>query len=128
LLCSETRPLDQECESLPKKITLPIPEAASHGDFRYIVRHASRKQLSEQQIIEVQYYAKDLKYPRGSLVYGGNDDDDCLYCLSKNKEIDVCWKLMNNMGYLKLKLGLSAMPKDQLADCLTYNSLKVCTF
>jgi hypothetical protein len=85
---TETRPLEQECESLPEKITLPIPEAASHGDFGYIVRHASWKQLSEQQIAEVQYYAKDLKYPRGSLVYGGNDEDDYLYCLPDNKEID----------------------------------------
>jgi hypothetical protein len=55
--------LEQVKESLPKKLTLPIPEAASHGDFGYIVRHASGKQLSEQQIAEVQYYAKDLKYP-----------------------------------------------------------------
>jgi hypothetical protein len=33
---------------------------------------------------------------------------------------------MDNIGYLKLKLGLSAMSKDQLADSLAYNSLKVC--
>jgi hypothetical protein len=73
---TEAKPLEQECESLPEKITSPIPEAASCGDFGYIIRHASGKQLSEQQIAEVQYYAKDLKYPRGSLVYGGNDEDD----------------------------------------------------
>jgi hypothetical protein len=35
---------------------------------------------------------------------------------------------MDNMGYLKLELVLSAMLKDQLADRLAYNSLKVCTF
>jgi hypothetical protein len=40
---------------------LPILEASSCGDFGYIVRHASGKQLSEQQIVEVQYYAKDLE-------------------------------------------------------------------
>jgi hypothetical protein len=40
---TENRPLEQECESLPEKITLPIPEAASHGDFGYIVRHALGK-------------------------------------------------------------------------------------
>jgi hypothetical protein len=33
---------------------------------------------------------------------------------------------MDNMGYPKLELGLSAMPKDHLADCLAYNNLKVC--
>jgi hypothetical protein len=32
------------------------------------------------------------------------------------------------MGYPKLELGLSAMTKDQLADSLAYNSLKVCIF
>jgi hypothetical protein len=33
--------------------------------------------------------------------------------------------MMENMGYPKLKLGLSTMPKDHLADCLAYNNLKV---
>jgi hypothetical protein len=35
---------------------------------------------------------------------------------------------MDNMGYSMLELGLSAMTKDQLADSLVYNSLRVCTF
>jgi hypothetical protein len=34
--------------------------------------------------------------------------------------------MMDNMGYLKLELGLSTMPKDHLAYCLAYNNLKVC--
>jgi hypothetical protein len=33
--------------------------------------------------------------------------------------------MMKNMGYPKLELGLSAMSKDDLADSLAYNSLKV---
>jgi hypothetical protein len=94
----------------------------------YIVRHASGKRLSEEQIVEVQHYAKDLKYPRGSLVYGGNDKDDFLYCLPDNKEINVYREMMDNIGYPKLELVLSAMTKDQLADNLAYNSLKVCMF
>jgi hypothetical protein len=77
-------------ESLPEKPSAPTPEAPSHGDLDYIVRHASRKHLIEEQIAEVQHYAKDLKCPRGSLVYGGNDEDDFLYCLTDNKEIHVC--------------------------------------
>jgi hypothetical protein len=71
---------------------------------------------------------KDLKYPYGSLVYRGNDEDDFLYCLPDNKDINVCREMMDNMGYPKLELGLSAMTKDQLADNLAYNSLKVCMF
>jgi hypothetical protein len=36
--------------------------------------------------------------------------------------------MMDNMGYPKLELGLSAMTMDQLADSLTYIILKVCIF
>jgi hypothetical protein len=92
------------------------------------VRHASGKQLSEEQIAEAKQYAKDLKYPRGSLVYDGEDEDDFLYCLPDNKEIYVCRQMMKNMGYPKLELGLSAMSKDDLADSLAYNNLKVHIF
>jgi hypothetical protein len=60
------------------------------------------------------------------LVYGGDNDDDFLYCLLDSKEVNVCREMMDNMGYLKLELGLTAMMKDQLADSLAYNSLKVC--
>jgi hypothetical protein len=35
---------------------------------------------------------------------------------------------MDNIGYLKLELGISAMPKDQLAGNLAYNNLKVYIF
>jgi hypothetical protein len=35
--------------------------------------------------------------------------------------------MMNNMGFSKFELGLSDITKDQLADNLAYNSLKVCT-
>jgi hypothetical protein len=62
------------------------------------------------------------------LVYGGNDEDDFLYYLPKSKEINICREMMDNMGYPKLELGLSTMMKDQLADNLAYNSLKVCIF
>jgi hypothetical protein len=40
------------------------------------------------------------------------------YCLPDNKEIHVCQEMMDNIGYPKLELGLSAMSKDQLADSL----------
>jgi hypothetical protein len=124
----KSNPSKQKVESLPERITLPIPEVAPLGDLEYIVRHALGKQLTEQQIAEVQHYARDLMCPRGSLVYGGNDEDDYLYCLPDNKEINVCREMMDNMGYLKLELRLSAMPKDHLADCLAYNNLKVSIF
>jgi hypothetical protein len=58
-------------------------------------------------------------------VFNGTDEDDFLYCLPDNKEISVCREMAKNMGFPKLKAGLSAMSKDDLADSLTYNSLKV---
>ena len=74
----------------------------------------------------MQHYARDLKYPQGSLVYGGSDEDDFLYFVPDSKEIHVYREMMDNVGYPKLELGLSAMSKDQHADILAYNSLKVC--
>jgi hypothetical protein len=67
-------------ESVSDKFKSPAPEAPVR-ELEFIVQHASGKQLSEEQVAEVQHYARDLKYPRGSLVYGGNDEDDFLYCL-----------------------------------------------
>jgi hypothetical protein len=86
-----------------------------------------REKLSKEQIVEAQHYTRDLQYPRGSMVYGGDDEDDFLYCLPDNKEIHVCQEMADNIGYPKLELGLSAMTKDQLAYSLAYNSLKVGT-
>jgi hypothetical protein len=40
----------------------------------------------------------------------------------------VCQVMMDNIGYLKLDDGLSAMPKGNLTDCLAYNNLKVKLF
>jgi hypothetical protein len=124
---SESAPITLEKESASKKSKSPAPEALAR-ELEFIVRHASGKQLSEEQVAEVQHYARDLKYLRGSLVYGGDDEEDFLCCLPDNKEIHVCQEMTDNIGYPKLELGLSVMSKDQLADNLTYNSLKVCIF
>jgi hypothetical protein len=113
-----------EREGASEKSKSPSPEAPVE-ELEFIVRHASGKQLSEEQIAETRQYAKDLKYPQGSLVYNDNDEAYFLYCLPDNKEISVCREMMKNMGYPKLELGLSAMSKDDLADSLTYNILKV---
>jgi hypothetical protein len=37
----------------------------------------------------------------------------------------VCREMTRNIGFSKLEVGLSAMSKDDLADSLAYNSLKV---
>jgi hypothetical protein len=89
------------------------------------VCHAAGKKLTEEQIDEARQYAKDLKYALGSLVFNDTDEDDVLYCLPDNKELSVCREMAKNVGFPKLELGLSAMSKDDLADSLAYNSLKV---
>jgi hypothetical protein len=120
-------PLPLEEERTSKESEFPAAEASTEG-LEFIVRHAAGKKLSEEQVAEARQYAKDLKYPPGSLVFNGTDEDDFLYCLSDNKEISVCQEMAENIGFPKLELGLSAMSKDDLADNLAYNSLKVRMF
>jgi hypothetical protein len=58
-------------------------------------------------------------------VFNGTDEDDFLYSLPDNKEISVCREIAKNMRFPKLEEGLSAMSKDDLADSLAFNSIKV---
>jgi hypothetical protein len=108
----------------PEKIETPAPEALFEN-IDYIIRHASRKKLSEEEILEARHYARKLKYPKGALVFNGSNEDDFLYCLSNNKEISVCREIGKSVGFPKLEDGLSILSKDELADSLAYNSIKV---
>jgi hypothetical protein len=74
----EARPSDATKTS--KESKFPTSEAFT-GGLEFIVCHAVGKKLSEEQIAEAMQYAKDLKYPPGSLVFNGTDEDDFLYCL-----------------------------------------------
>jgi hypothetical protein len=107
-----------------KEAKSPAPKAPSE-DLDYIIRHASGKSLSVKEFLEAKHYARELKYPKGALVFNGTDEDDFLYCLPDNKEISVCREMAKSMGFPKLEAGLSAMSKDDLADSLAYNSMKV---
>jgi hypothetical protein len=102
----------------------PAPEAAVE-DTDYIYRHASGKKLSEEEVLEARHYARKLKYPKGALVFNDTNNDDFLYCLPDNKEISVCREIAKSMGFPKLEEGLSVLSKDELADSLAYNSIKV---
>jgi hypothetical protein len=111
-------------KSAAKEAESLAPEALSEN-LDYIIRHASGKRLSEEEIFEAKHYARELKYPKGALVFNGTDEDDFLYCLPDNKELSICWEMARSMGFPKLEAGLCAMTKDDLADNLAYNSLKV---
>jgi hypothetical protein len=107
-----------------EKAKSPAPEAPA-DDVDYIIRHALRKNLSKEEILEARHYAQKLKYPKGALVFNGTDEDDFLYCLPDNKEISICREIAKSMGFTKLEEGRSTMTKDDLADSLAYNSIKV---
>jgi hypothetical protein len=113
-----------EKKDAPKKVKSSTLEAPSE-DLDFIIRHASGKRLSEEEIAEAKHYTRELKYPKGALVYNGTNEVDFLYFLLDNKEISVSREMAKNMGFPKLEVGLSVMSKDDLADSLAYNSLKV---
>jgi hypothetical protein len=66
------RSVAKEAESL-------TPEAPLK-DLDYVIRHASGKRLSEEEIFEAKHYARELKYPKGALVFNGTDEDDVGTC------------------------------------------------
>ena len=53
-------------KSVAKEAKSPAPEASSEG-LDYIIRHASGKRLSEEEVFEAKHYARELKYPKGGL-------------------------------------------------------------
>jgi hypothetical protein len=109
---------------LSEKTATPTPEASSEV-LDYIVRHASGKRLSVEEKREAQYYAQKLKYSKGALIFNGSGEEDFLYCLPERKEISVCREMSRSFGFPTLEDGLSVLSKDELADSLAYNSLKV---
>jgi hypothetical protein len=102
----------------------PAPEASKESTD-YIIRHASGKRLSQAEKLEALHYAQKLKYPKGALVFNGSGEEDFLYCLPDSKEISVYREICRSFGFPKLEDGLSILSKDELADSLAYNSIKV---
>jgi hypothetical protein len=109
---------------LPEKAAAPAPEALKES-IEYIIRHASGKRLSKEEEREAQHYAQKLKYPKGALVFKGSREEDFLYCLPDSKEVSVCREMGRSFGFPTLEDGLSVLSKDELADSLAYNSIKV---
>jgi hypothetical protein len=111
-------------EILSEKISTPIPEASFEASD-YVLRHASGKNLTEKEKREAQFYAQKLKYPKGALIFNGSGEEDFLYCLPDSKEISVSREMSKSFGFPTLEDGLSVLSKNELADSLVYNSLKV---
>ena len=123
---TEEKEIEKEAakQILPERTVTSTLEASSEVPD-YIVQHASGKRLSEEEKRETQYYAQKLKYPKGALIFNGSGEEDFLYCLPDSKEISVCRKMGKSFGFPTLEDGLSVLSKDELADNLAYNSLKV---
>ncbi|XP_010219716.1 PREDICTED: titin-like, partial [Tinamus guttatus] len=110
-----------EAEAGPSE---PFKEHPFEAEAVKIPEPASGKKLSEEEAYEANHYAKELKYPKGAVIFNGTNEDDFLYCLPDNKELSVCREMARSIGFPKLESGLSAMTKEDLADSLAYNSLK----
>jgi hypothetical protein len=126
---AKIKPLESEAENITKPTfveeTDVIAPEASSKIRDYIIRHASGKKLSEKEEQEAQHYAQKLKYPKGALIFNGSGEEDFLYCLPDSKEISVCREMSRSFGFPTLEDGLSVLSKNDLADSLAYNSLKV---
>ena len=125
---SKAKTLESEAEKITKPTFaegtgVVTPEASKIRD--YIFRHASGKKLTEKEEQEAQHYAQKLKYPKGALIFNGSGEEDFLYCLPDSKEISVCREISRSFGFPTLEDGLSVLSKNDLADSLAYNSLKV---
>jgi hypothetical protein len=84
-----------------------------------------REKDSKEEEREAQRYAQKVQYPKGALVFNGSSEEDFLYCLPDSKEISVCREMGRSFGFPTLEDGLSVLSKDELADNLAYNSIKV---
>jgi hypothetical protein len=71
-----------EKKDAPEKVKSPTPEAPFE-DLDFIIRHASGKRLSKEEIAQAKYYVRELKYPKGALVYNGTDEDGQKYGISE---------------------------------------------
>jgi hypothetical protein len=107
-----------------EKVETLAPEASKES-IDYIIRHASGKGLSQEEKLEALHYAQKLKYPKGALVFNGSGEEDFLYYLPDNKEISVCREIGRSILFPKLEDGLLILSKDEIADSLAYNSIKV---
>jgi hypothetical protein len=120
----ETKETEAAEQILAEETGTAAPEAFSEA-FNYILRHALGKKLTEKEKQEARFYAQKLKYPKGALIFNGSGEEDFLYCLPDSKEISVCREMARSFGFPTLEDGLSVLSKDELADSLAYNSLKV---
>jgi hypothetical protein len=68
----------------------------------------------------------EAEISEGALVFNGSREDDFLYYLPDSKEISVCREMSRSFGFPTLEDGLSVLSKDELADSLAYNIIKVC--
>jgi hypothetical protein len=108
----------------PEKVATPAPEVLKES-IDYIIRHDSGKALYKEEEQEARHYAQKFKYPKGALVFNGSGEEDFLYCLPDSKEIPVCREMGRSFVFSKLEDSLSILSKDELADSLAYNSIKV---
>jgi hypothetical protein len=122
---AKVKSLEAKETEIAEQILAEETGTAAPEAFDYILRHASGKELTAKEKQEAQFYAQKLKYPKRVLIFNGSGEEDFLYCLLDRKEISVCREMSKSFGFPTLEDGLSVLSKNELADSLAYNSLKV---
>jgi hypothetical protein len=77
------------------------------------------------EYLALQVCTGSLRGEEGALIFNGSGEEDFLYCLPDSKEISVCPEMGRSFGFSTLEDELLVLSKDELADSLAYNSLKV---
>jgi hypothetical protein len=79
------------------------PEAPSKI-YDYIVRHASGKKLSEEEVFEANHYARELKYPKGHLCSMGQTKMTFYTASRTTKNYPSAGRWVEAWGFQSLKL------------------------
>jgi acyl-CoA reductase-like NAD-dependent aldehyde dehydrogenase len=82
------------------------------------------KVMGAKQLAEAIHFAKQMRYPLGSTIFGDSEDDYLYFC-PNSKGTYVCCYMADNVGFPKLKAMLPTMSEEDFSDCLTYTHLKV---
>jgi hypothetical protein len=107
-------PKEMKEEKISKE-EIPSEGKRKIGPGRFVIHHVVDKKMTLEQIAKTHAFAERQGYSPRATVFG-RGQDDYLYCCMDNMEIDVCHFMMDNIGYPKLEVGLSAMLVEDILD------------
>jgi hypothetical protein len=84
-----------------------------------------REKISLKRRTRSSTLCPEAEISKGGIGIHDSGEEDFLYCLPDSREISVCREMSRSFGFPTLEDGLSVLSKDELADSLAYNSIKV---